>query len=472
MLNLLLDRPGLPLSRRQWLALGGLAGLAKLPIASANEAESVGIPGFGRAKSVIVVFAGGGQSQLETWDPKPLAPREIRGEFAAIETRVPGTFIGEHMPRIATLADRFAIIRSMSHEDLDHGSACYLSLTGHYHNRRSSNPPPAPDDLPAYSSIFKRLQPHANFPEPAIHVNGPLMVPKIVGPGQGGGLLGRDFDPMLVGDVTASRVALPGLDRQPELSQIRLNARRSLVEQLDRHAGRLEQIGKMNDAESLYRRAFDMLARPETRNAFDLAEEPLALRRRYGLNRSGQGCLLARRLVEAGVPLVTVFFNHSVRGQDTDPDDPNAYGWDTHNDIFSALRDHLLPRFDLAFSALIEDLESRGLLEETLLLCFGEFGRAPRVALEKNFVGTSPGRKHWPSVYSIVAAGAGVQPGKVIGSSNAIGAYPAGERFTPGDVIATIISALGINPSGHFTDATGRPFPIATGSPIGELYQG
>lgn len=465
-------------SRRNCLRFSGLAGLcAVLPSSlttqtNAGNKSQVALPGFGTAKSVIVVFASGGQSQLDTWDPKPEAPLEIRGEFQPVQTTVPGTLLCEHMPRLSRLADRYTIIRSMSHEDLDHGSALYLGMTGQYHSRRSSNPPPAATDLPCYSSIYKRLKPKPAFVESVVHINGPALVPVLVGPGQDGGLLGRKYDPMLIGNVNAGPVAFPGLAPQPELPKIRLESRRRLVETLDRETRRLQRNQTMADMSLLYGRAFDMLDRPETRNAFDLSAEPDKLRDRYGRNRAGQACLLARRLVEAGVPLITVMFNHSNRGQDTKPGDTDSYGWDTHNDIFSALQKHLLPRFDLGFSALLEDLESRGLLDETLLICMGEFGRAPLVAREPNFAGNLPGRKHWAAVYSIVMAGAGVSRGKLVGASDRNGAYPATRKFGPWDVTATIFSALGIDPAGHFTDALTRRFPISEGQPITELYAG
>jgi hypothetical protein len=480
MLDILLDQSHStralcqPLSRRKWLSIGGVTGLSSMlsGSAQADKKPAVEIPGFGKAKSVIVVFASGGQSQIDTWDPKPHAPKEVRGKFSPIQTSVPGTFICEHMPRIAKIADKFTIVRSMSHADLDHGSACYLSLTGQYHQRRSSNPDPSPNDRPSYAAIYKHLKPNAGFAEPAIHINGPLLVPIKVSPAMDGGLLGRDARPMILGNLLAAPVVMPGLSQREDLPQVRLNARKSLLEQLDQESGRLENDASMLDLDTLYGRAFEMLKRPETRNAFKLEEEPEELRRRYGMNRSGQACLLARRLVEAGVPMTTVFFNQSVRGQDTAPENTDAYGWDTHNDIFMSLEDHLLPRFDLAFSALLEDLEQRGLLDETLVLCMGEFGRAPLIALEKNFVGSSPGRKHWSFVYSIVAAGAGVSRGKILGQSNRIGAYPVNEKFAPWDVTATIFSALGVNPAGHFTDSAGRPFPISGGKVISGLYSG
>jgi hypothetical protein len=222
--------------------------------------------------------------------------------------------------------------------------------------------------------------------------------------------------------------------------------------------------------DTLYRQAYDLLSSPYCRRAFDLAREPRPLRERYGMNRTGQACLLARRLVEAGVPWVTVMWNHTNRGQDKAPDDTDQYGWDTHNDIFEALKVHLLPRFDLGFSALLEDLDQRGLLDTTLVVCMGEFGRAPVVAHEGKFAGSAPGRKHWAAAYSIVLAGAGVTRGGVYGSTDRQAASPRSDPVAPGDITATMFSALGIDPAGHFDDLTGRPYVIAEGSPIAGIY--
>jgi len=464
-------------SRREWLRIGGLAGLGWAQACHQSrlhaETSSLDVPGFGRAKSVIVVFAGGGQSQLDTWDPKPDAPLEIRGAFDAIASAVPGSSLCEHMPRLAQAADKYTIVRSMSHEDLDHGSALYLSLTGRYHARRSSNPRPQPTDLPAYSSIYKRLQPATDSVDAALHVNGPAIIsPNTIGPGQFGGLLGREYDPSVVGDVTQGPVVVPGLVPQPQVPTVRLQHRRKLLESID-HT--LDAWAGRRAADNLgiqYDRAFAMLADPRTRAAFDLGAEPDAIRNSYGRDRSGQACLLARRLVEAGVPLITVFWNHHSRGQDDHPELTEAYGWDTHNDIFDSLQNHLLPRFDQSFATLLEDLDGRGLLDETLVICMGEFGRAPLVALEPNFAGSTPGRKHWAAVYSIVAAGAGVGRGKVLGRSDRVGAYPAAPTYGPWDVVATIFSALGIDPANHFHDAIGRPYPVSIGKPITGLYSG
>ncbi len=475
-------RSGEPLSRREWLRIGGLAGLnlaltgKGAATARAGSSGTASVPGFGRAKSVILVYTSGGQSQLETWDPKPDAPAEIRGEFDAIPTSVPGTYIGEHLPRLAQLADRYAIVRSVSHDDLDHGSAGYLALTGQFHPIKSSNPAAKATDHPTYGAVLHRVQPSGRFPYTAVHVNGPALVPETIGPGQDGGFLGRDFDPLLLGDVSSGQIAVPCLDMQPELSAVRLSARQNLKSALEEACHELERDRhfadrRMRGVENAYQQAFDLLSSPTCRQAFDLAAEPSAVRNRYGWHRSGQACLLARRLVEAGVPLVTVIWNHSNRGQDKNPQSPEAFGWDTHNDIFEALKRHLLPRFDESFSALLEDLGERGLLDQTLVVCMGEFGRAPLVALEKKFAGSSPGRKHWASVYSIVMAGAGITPGAVYGASDRIAAQPASNRVEPGDVAATMFSALGVDPAGHFQDAFGRPYAIVAGRPIEGLYR-
>jgi hypothetical protein len=220
----------------------------------------------------------------------------------------------------------------------------------------------------------------------------------------------------------------------------------------------------------LYAQALGMLSSRQTRDAFDLEAEPAALRDRYGRHRSGQSLLLARRLVEAGVPYINVIWNQTNRGQDKEPDDTDQYGWDTHNDIFDSLQNRLLPRFDESFSAFIEDMDARGLLDQTLVVCMGEFGRAPRVALEPKFAGATPGRKHWATVYSIVMAGAGAMRGAVVGASDRLGGEPVTERYGPWDVAATMFHALAIDPRGHYTDLLGRPYAITTGRPIEAIY--
>jgi hypothetical protein len=430
------------------------------------------LAGVRRVKSVIVVFTSGGQSQIDLWDPKPHAPREIRGEFGTIRTSVPGTLLGEHLPRLASLAHKYTLIRSMSHRDADHGSAVYLTLTGQYHQRITSNPQVRPTDLPSLQSVYKQLRPEARCVDPSVQINGPAIVaPNDIAPGQFGGLLGRELDPLFIGNVQREEGVVPGLDSLEGLSPVRLSQRERLLAQVAPRSDAAEKP-EWADFDHLQQRAFDLVADPRTRQAFDLGAEPDAVRDRYGRSRGGQSCLLARRLVEAGVPFVTVVWNHHNRGQDDDPQDDDAYGWDTHNDIFVSLRNRLLPRFDRSLSALIEDLDQRGLLDETLVICAGEFGRAPLVALEPNFKGATPGRKHWASAYSILLAGGGTAAGKVVGRTDQQGAWPASEAYGPWDLAATLLAALGIDPGGHFFDLQQRPYPISSGQPIRAAYTG
>jgi hypothetical protein len=458
------------LDRREWLRIGGFGGLGLFLAAPASPAAArKAAPGFGKARSVLLVYASGGQSQLDTWDPKPEAPEEVRGIFRPIATSVPGIRLCEHMPNLARLAHHYTIVRTVSHDDLDHGSAAYLALTGQFHPQKSSNPLPAPTDAPTYGAILQRVRPARELPYSAIHLNGPALVPELPAPGQAGGWLGRAYDPLLLDDVTEDDLALHGLDPLPELPPVRLRERRSLLASLDHYRRRL--AGRpMREMGTLYHQAYDLLAASRYRHAFDLSGEPAAVRDRYGRHRPGQACLLARRLIEAGLPLVTVIWSHSIRGQDRDPARTELYGWDTHNDIFVALKQHLLPHFDQTFAVLLEDLHARGLLEQTLVVCMGEFGRAPLVARERTFAGSSPGRKHWAAAYSIVVAGAGVAGGAVYGKTDRRGAYPDSAPVRPGDIAATIFSALGIDPAGHYTDAAGRPFSITAGEPIRGIY--
>jgi hypothetical protein len=464
------------LSRRDWLRVGGLAGLgawagrAGVGLADPTTSRNVQTPGCGRARSVLVIYTSGGMSQLETWDPKPDAPEEIRGAFRPIATSVPGTLLGEHLPRVARLADRYTIVRSMSHDDVDHGSATYLALTGHFHQRKSSNPLPSPTDLPTTGAILQRVRPARDFPCSAVHINGPVVVPELAAPGQYAGLLGRSCEPLLLGDVAQAQSPVPGLEPLPELPPVRVQRRRLLLEAIDGFRSEAAENRALLDMSESYRAAYAFLGSAAGRRAFDLSQEAPAMRERYGLYRSGQACLLARRLIEAGVPFVNVFFNHTIRGQDRDPLETDEYGWDTHNDIFEALQHHLLPRFDQSFATLLTDLEQRGLLEQTLVVCMGEFGRAPQVALEPRFAGSTPGRKHWAAVYSLVLAGAGVSRGGVVGASDRGAAYPRTRPIGPWDVTATMFHALGIDPAGHYQDNEARPYTICDGTPIPEIY--
>lgn len=438
-------------SRRDWLAVG----LSALVAARARAKPTI----KPRAKSVLVVFASGGQSQFETWDPKPDAPEEIRGAFGSITTKTPGLRITEHLPKLAALSDKYAVVRSVSHDDVDHGSACYLALTGQFHPRKSSNPSASPTDFPTLGAIVQRVRPSDKFPRAAVHLNGPILLPELSGPGNTGGLLGHGCDPLTIGDPERACELVSGLT--PPAGET-FAAKRGLLDGLDRLS--------LTAFDEQRRTAFELLNTRGVREAFDLSREPEKVRDAYGRYRAGQTCLLARRLVEAGVPWTTAFFNHTIRGQDKHPHTTDEYGWDTHNDIFTAMKNHLLPRFDQTFSVLLQDLHDRGLLKDTLVVGMGEFGRAPRVALEKNFDGTTPGRKHWAGCYSVVLAGAGATGGAVYGASDRHAAYPQASPVSPGDLTATMFHTLGIDPTSHYTDPANRPYRVATGEPITKLF--
>lgn len=472
-------RTGKP-SRREWLSWGSgtLASCAATASLWGGPPTRLGKgpatrdarPGFGRAKSVVLLYASGGQSQFETWDPKPHAPEQVRGEFRPTSTRVPGLQICEHLPKTAAIADRLTVIRNMSHADLDHGSATYLALTGHYHPRRSSNPDPTPQDYPTHGSVVQRLAGEKRSVYDAVHVNGPAQVPIRLAPGQNAGFLGRPFEPLLIGNPIEQTDAVPGMRPQPQWHTLRLDDRLKLKQQLDGFRGQLEAMPNVSASRQDYQQALNLLSEPSFRHAFELGREPEALKQRYGRNRAGQATLLARRLVEAGIPYICVMLNHSNRGQDQSPDWADSYGWDTHNDIFGAMKRVLLPNFDQTFSTFILDLEARGLLESTLVICLGEFGRAPKVAFEQGFAGSHPGRKHWSWGYSIVMAGAGIGQGAVVGATDRLGAEPTGDRYGPWDVAATIHWALGQPPERIYRDALGRPFRVAEGRPMLEAF--
>jgi hypothetical protein len=282
--------------------------------------------------------------------------------------------------------------------------------------------------------------------------------------------LGRGNEPLILGDVTDPVATMPGLEPQPELPAVRLESRRSLLQSINNQASAWRDSPALLERDQQYQQAFAFLDSPRYRQSFDLSREPDNLRERYGPHRSGQACLLARRLVEVGVPWVTVFWNHMIRGQDMTPTPEDEFGWDTHNDIFPSLKDHLLPRLDVSLSALLEDLEQRGLLESTLVVCMGEFGRAPRVALEPGFAGNIPGRKHWAGAYSVLFAGAGIPGGRIVGVSDRIGAYPMTTPYSPCDLAATMFHALGVDPAGHYHDLSDRPYVISPGRVVGELW--
>jgi hypothetical protein len=398
------------------------------------------------------MFMWGGPSQLDTWDPKPDAPAEVRGEFKPIFTSVAGLQISEHFPLLAQQAHRYAVIRSMTHDDPAHLSSVHHVLTGRHAPRVKSDSEPATrKDSPHVGSMVSKLQPSggtvASFVTMPWIVSHPA-APGGAAPGQHAGWLGEAYDPLLVaGDPNAANFSVAGLRSRADLPLDRLEARMDLLEQLDT---RLEQAGAMT---AVQQRAFDLLRSAGSNGAFDLRREPAPVRERYGRNTHGQCLLLARRLIEAGARLVCVNWHQDGR-----------FFWDTHQQNFAGLKDRLMPPADRGFSALLDDLFQRGLLDETLLVWVGEFGRQPRI--NKG----SAGREHWPACYSAVLAGGGIRGGQIDGRSDRLAAFPAENPVTPADLTATVYHALGISPEATVPDREGRPIALTEGTALRTLF--
>ena len=439
------------LDRRSMLRAGmlGAAGLA-LPDLLRWEASAAETK---KAASVIILWMRGGPSQHETWDPKPEAPGEIRGPFGAISTKVPGIRISSLLPRSAAIMNKWSIIRSLHHEDAGHSGADQICFTGY---------PPGPNVevnvAPSCGSITTKQLQGQNPKLPAY-----VMIPRNV-PGTEAAYLGAAYrafetqaDPAQDGPFS-----VPNLQAPTGLSVERLAGRRRLLGELDAIRRNVDASGAMDAMDEFQQKAWEIVTGPEARRAFDLDAEPMKIRERYGFHpefkaptsdRCGcpawsQRILLARRLVEAGVRLVTV----------------DLRWWDTHVEGVESMRDGFATRWDQAYTALIEDLEQRGMLDSTMVLAWGEFGRTPQINAKN-------GRDHWPGVFSAALAGGGIQGGRAIGASDAKGAYPLDNAKSPQDVLATMYHHLGVDIHAEYPDLSGRPHPVLPfGKRIEELF--
>ncbi len=437
-------------TRRQALTIGGL-GLTGLGLSQFLRAEAAS-PLRATAKNVILLFQFGGPSQLETFDPKPDAPAEIRGEFASISTPVTGVRVSEHLPRVARLAKHYALIRSVHHRSSNHNPGAYYSLTGREPliNKVTLNATaldfPHPGSIVSY--LDTRPRPVPPFVAlPTMIADGPFRTP-----GEFAGFLGKMHDPLWVlrdpnsADFNVEELALPA-----EINVDRAAERKDMWQELDtrsRLADKVAAVRGMNDYQA---RALDLLTSQATRKAFAIHEESPQTRDRYGRNSYGQSVLLARRLVEAGVRFVTVYYSRGISG------------WDTHKDNFNTLKNSRLPHTDLALSALLDDLISRGLLAETLVYWTGDFGRTPKINKEA-------GRDHWPPCQTVLMAGGGIRGGQVHGASDPHSAYPREHPVVPDDITASVFHALGLDPETKIIDQLGRPMPISAGQPIEALW--
>jgi hypothetical protein len=451
------------LTRREWLRVGGLGlfGLATADLlgVSAPAAAATGLErAFGKAKACIVLFYLGGPPQHETWDPKPEAPSEIRGQFKPIATCLTGVRVCELMPRTARLLDKVCVLRAVSTNDNAHSSSGYYMTTGQPHrpmgveNAKTG----APNDWPCLAAVVQHLRgagrPAIVLPDRLENCGG------LTWPGQDGGWLGRTADPWLLScDPSAASFGVPGCSLPADVPALRFDERRALLGQVNCHLDRLERQGSVARFEARSRQAFDLLRSPKARRAFDLTQEPARVRERYGRGKFGQSVLLARRLIEAGVPLVQVTWPR-------DPSDKtgNVGLWDLHRKLAETMQHRLMPAMDQAYSALLEDLGNRGLLDETLVVWMGEFGRTPR------FNGAA-GRDHWGPVFSAALAGGGIRGGQVYGASDSQGAQPKDGRVQPPDLLATVFHCLGVRPDAQIRDALGRPVAVTRGEVIRQV---
>jgi len=458
-----------PLTRRRFLQLGtggvslSLGGLWRAQTLAAPKA--VGNP----LRACIFVFYYGGPSHLDTWDPKPDAPASVRGEFEPIATSVPGVYISEHLPHMARVMHKVAVVRSMHHTNRLHDSASIETHTGRQAAQGDREEfAPIPQFYPCHGSTLSYLRSNAQLD--VAHAMLPFVFHNVIDvPCQGGGFLGSAYDPFLVTvDPSAQTYTVAELALSDGLTERRIADRRELLDQFD-EGERADQ--PLIQLRRFYEKAYQLIGSEAVRRALDLAEEPPSVRERYGVsalepvtpgngsekgfarNMRGQNLLVARRLVEAGVPFVNV---HDFRQQ--------GQNWDSHADNFGQLKNYLLPPMDRALAALIDDLDERGLLASTLVVATGEFGRTPQI-------NGNTGRDHWPDCYSLVLAGGGVQGGVVYGASDQIGAYPARDPVTCGDLAATIFWRFGLHPGTLVRDSLNRPHKIADGEPLQALFR-
>jgi hypothetical protein len=444
-------------SRRDVLRIGGMSAFGlSLPdyfrlCANASDKPKA------KAKSVIFLHQFGGPSQFETFDMKPDAPAEIRGTFKPINSKLPGLPVCEMLPRIAKITDKLCVIRSVQHHMKNHNSATYYSLTGFA---------PAVDDIrlrdslelfPAYGSVADKFVGGKKAGVPGFVSFPHTISDGSITPGQHASFLGKTHNPFFVGqDPNGANFRLPELSLPDSITPERLENRREALKLIDSQTDLLEKSAVAQGIDEAYQKAVSMLASKELKDAFDISQEKKETRDRYGRTTYGQSCLLARRLVEVGVKFVTVYCSQSIGGD---------YGWDTHGfgdkPMDPILKKTLLPTLDLTLSALIEDLDTRGLLDDTLVLWMGEFGRTPRI-------NKLAGRDHWPQCYTVVMAGGGAKRGAVVGSSDKIGAYPASGLVRLEDISATFYHLLGIDPETEIRDKLDRPFPISRGKPVAD----
>jgi len=459
-------------TRREWLRVGGLSllglsltDLSRLRAASAANSDTAS----GRQNSCIFVFLFGGPSHIDLWDMKPEAPAEVRGEFRPIATTVPGLEICEHLPLLARQADHLCLLRSMTHGMSVHGPACSEIYSGREYFGPPVTDQARPEDWPSLSAMVTRYGSSSDGLPTSVVLP---WYTQFVGQdrriaGQTGGRMGEQWNAFLVqGDPTETDFAVEGISLPDGVSGGRFDHRRELLGKVGSlGSDRVAPGGSVRLVDRNYQTALNLIERAQSTAAFALHQETPAVRAKYGPTKFGQSLLLSRRLVEHGIPLVTVNWDDDTKFDKVSPH------WDTHHENFPKLKDTLCPTFDRAFAAFLEDLDSRGLLETTLVVALGEFGRTPRIGLvTQNGMTKATGRDHWPHAFTALLAGGGVRGGQAYGATNPNGGYVADRPVGPADLTATILKHLGIDPLLVYDDAFQRvPRHLCEGEAVHDL---
>jgi uncharacterized protein (DUF1501 family) len=454
-------QPKYVFDRRRFLHVGA-AGVLGTVVPHGTRTAGANEPGAGRAKSVLIVLLSGGPSQLDMLDPKPGAPAEVRGEFSPIQTQTPGALVCEHLPKLAQQSGRWTIIRSLAHREHNHLLATHIALTG--------RPTPLPrggtdldrvesrSDFPNFAAALDFIRPQHNGIPTGVSLPNYLIEGPLTWPGQHSGFLGPRHDPWQINrDPNDASFRMDALSLPAELPLPRFRSRRGLLDELSRGSAALTGNARADAFRQQQEQAISFLTSGQMAKAFELQHEAAEVRERYGRNKFGQSLLLARRLVEAGVPIVQATMGI-------------VQTWDTHVDNWGRLKKTLLPQLDLGLAALMDDLASTGRLDETLVIVMGEFGRTPKVS---TLPGQKiPGRDHWAHAYSALFAGAGVRGGQVVGETDSVAAYTRSQSWSPADVCSTLFNALGVNAEETLMDPLGRPHQLLNGRVITPLYTG
>ena len=474
--------PQMRLTRRDLLRIGG-SGILGLTLGSmfqlralASDSPHTGRPGWGRAKSVIMVYLQGGPSHLDLWDPKDNVPDNVRSAFSPISTQIPGIQFTELLPHLAKVNDRFTMIRSMSYTPnglFNHTAAIYQMMTGYTTDKVSPSgqlEPPSPKDFPNFGSQIIRLRPTDVPMLPFVMLPRPLQESGVVGKGGTAGFLGKAFDPytlypagddMDLGKMDAIKV--DDLEMRPEVFAKRLERRAKLRDAVNDAMPEIDKVVAHYNLNEYYDQALSLVVSGRARNAFDLDQEPFKLRERYGRNTFGQSCLLARRLVEAGTRVVEVIWP-KVANSDN-------HSWDVHSGLNKRMRDQSAPMLDRGLATLIEDLDERGLLDDTLVVAVGEFGRSPQKGVSTSGnANDKDGRDHWPYCYTSVVAGAGIKRGYVHGKSDKTGSAPLEDPVHPGELLATIYHAFGIDPESIVYNHLKQPRELVKAKAVTQLF--